>query len=580
MSLTKISYSMIDGAVLNVNDFGADPTGVADSAPAFRAAFAAGLSVFIPEGEYRLASLDSSVTYCDAIFNLNTSRATIQGTRNSRLICDIACETVFLLGNNTPYGMQNSTFSLLYFNGQNLAERFMWGSNPTGESAVNTSTISEMWVLSTTNAAFEIDGFMNVFSNIQCQSGSGIGFYFGDRTAGSKITTSTTVQSCYVQGNNYTSAYKAGIITYSNFHSCAADGTIDIVYDISYANGVSFINCGTEGGLRFFGGPNSNNSGELVNAQFIGCTGGPIGGVSSSTYLINLYRFKDVTFQGCRFNTSGRLTDGIIYVDPINKTAPGDSSGLMFLDRSLSVNNIANAFAFKSPVFFNYLDFSNNLGGEVSVTVTNSAELNEQLYDAMRRVERKVNIVCDAATYEVDLKTIDTVLSSQQINGYKKKQFLEIQISSSSGVASDVIIHANGTYSDSLAFANLKKLTLSNITLRAASTNGASRWLSLSDIDNVIIDGVVFDGTWSGSSRQRSNICNASNCNIFVKGGNIINVSSYSYFYGKGFAPDAETSVTLTEFASIPSGYGSENLTTILTDGTVKYWNNSTNAWV
>jgi hypothetical protein len=38
MSLTKVSYSMISGAVLNVLDFGADPTGVTDSYAAFRAA--------------------------------------------------------------------------------------------------------------------------------------------------------------------------------------------------------------------------------------------------------------------------------------------------------------------------------------------------------------------------------------------------------------------------------------------------------------------------------------------------------------------------------------------------------------
>lgn len=39
MSLTKVSYSMITGAPVNVVDFGADPTGVADSAAAIQAAF-------------------------------------------------------------------------------------------------------------------------------------------------------------------------------------------------------------------------------------------------------------------------------------------------------------------------------------------------------------------------------------------------------------------------------------------------------------------------------------------------------------------------------------------------------------
>jgi polygalacturonase len=41
MSLTKVSYSMISGAPYNVLDYGADPTGVADSTAAFQAAIGA-----------------------------------------------------------------------------------------------------------------------------------------------------------------------------------------------------------------------------------------------------------------------------------------------------------------------------------------------------------------------------------------------------------------------------------------------------------------------------------------------------------------------------------------------------------
>ena len=57
MTLTKVSYSMIEGAALNVLDFGADPTGVADSAAAIQAAIdAAGAqhsTLVIPAGLYK-----------------------------------------------------------------------------------------------------------------------------------------------------------------------------------------------------------------------------------------------------------------------------------------------------------------------------------------------------------------------------------------------------------------------------------------------------------------------------------------------------------------------------------------------
>lgn len=57
MSLTKATYSMIDGATINVLDYGADSTGVADSTVAIQAAIdsaKAGVStVYFPAGTYK-----------------------------------------------------------------------------------------------------------------------------------------------------------------------------------------------------------------------------------------------------------------------------------------------------------------------------------------------------------------------------------------------------------------------------------------------------------------------------------------------------------------------------------------------
>lgn len=52
MSLTKVSYSMIQGAVANVLDYGADKTGVADSTAAVQAAVDTDLPVYFPKGTY------------------------------------------------------------------------------------------------------------------------------------------------------------------------------------------------------------------------------------------------------------------------------------------------------------------------------------------------------------------------------------------------------------------------------------------------------------------------------------------------------------------------------------------------
>ena len=52
MALTKVTYSMIDSAPVNVLDLGADPTGVADSTTAFTNALTASRFVYVPSGTY------------------------------------------------------------------------------------------------------------------------------------------------------------------------------------------------------------------------------------------------------------------------------------------------------------------------------------------------------------------------------------------------------------------------------------------------------------------------------------------------------------------------------------------------
>lgn len=74
MSLTKVSYSMISGAVYNPLDYGADPTGGSNSSPAIQAAInaaiaAGGGEVFIPAGRYLLStSLKIQNTYANNVF--------------------------------------------------------------------------------------------------------------------------------------------------------------------------------------------------------------------------------------------------------------------------------------------------------------------------------------------------------------------------------------------------------------------------------------------------------------------------------------------------------------------------------
>jgi hypothetical protein len=56
MTLTKATYSMIEGAQVNVLDYGADPTGAADSTVAIQTAMNVGGTVWFPAGTYRISA--------------------------------------------------------------------------------------------------------------------------------------------------------------------------------------------------------------------------------------------------------------------------------------------------------------------------------------------------------------------------------------------------------------------------------------------------------------------------------------------------------------------------------------------
>lgn len=63
MALTKVSYSMIDGAPVNVIDYGASPNATTlENTAAITAALATGKSVYIPEGNYSVAPITTPVS--------------------------------------------------------------------------------------------------------------------------------------------------------------------------------------------------------------------------------------------------------------------------------------------------------------------------------------------------------------------------------------------------------------------------------------------------------------------------------------------------------------------------------------
>jgi hypothetical protein len=88
MSLTKVSFAMINGNPANVLDYGADPTGSDDSTSAIQAALNANGAIYLPQGIYKITGAINIATQKQitgagigkTIFNCTTSAAGLYAT--------------------------------------------------------------------------------------------------------------------------------------------------------------------------------------------------------------------------------------------------------------------------------------------------------------------------------------------------------------------------------------------------------------------------------------------------------------------------------------------------------------------
>lgn len=103
MSLTKATYSMIEGAPVNVIDLGADSTGVADSLTAFQTAAAGTSTVNIPDGTFTV-SANIPVTTPKS-FTGNGRRTLVKTTSG------FGAEPIFTISPTTPVDPKNWTIS-------------------------------------------------------------------------------------------------------------------------------------------------------------------------------------------------------------------------------------------------------------------------------------------------------------------------------------------------------------------------------------------------------------------------------------------------------------------------------------
>lgn len=216
MSLTKVSYSMIKGAAVNVLDYGADPTGVADSTAAIQAAIDTGKTVWIPNGTYSVTTLDLKQKYPHIVGE--SMVATILKARSSVTSLIDAYETID--GQVTPLFISNMTLD-----GNSLVARVI------GMRFRHMSNIENCYILNATsanaNGLFAIDCWLNSINNCRFTSCyNGLNFYGSNHRS--------TVNSC-----SFTGCTNTGINCDSL--GTALDGNNALVFnncDVEFGNGL------------------------------------------------------------------------------------------------------------------------------------------------------------------------------------------------------------------------------------------------------------------------------------------------------------------------------------------------------
>jgi len=154
MSLTKASFSMINGASLNVLDFGADPTGTNDSTSAIQAAYAAAqAAVQTATGTVTNASTKYRIFYPKGIYKvsgtINTSGS--EGSFGDRAIIQATAGTNVFLSS----GYQDTFYNLVIVGGAKAI------SFATGNTDTCTVSIDRCEFQQQTTSVFNTDSNSN-----------------------------------------------------------------------------------------------------------------------------------------------------------------------------------------------------------------------------------------------------------------------------------------------------------------------------------------------------------------------------------------------------------------------------------
>lgn len=341
MSLTKATYSMIDGACVNVRDYGAVGDGVANDTAAFQNALAACAgtkALYVPAGSYKilddvnttvLAAQEGQQIFGDGdlasvLYCYNSTVLANQIFLNLSGSCNL--QNIRLIGNtvNDNTGVQMSNATPLNFTGYIKMTNcqisgFQFGLrlgnifNVAIRDSIMQANANGIYAIPATN--FGDNGYINTleFDNCTIRANTLRGVFIGPTNGGVRVL---SFKNCDIEANLASSQC---LIEYGNpilFDSCYFEGTSS-QYAIQFAQCLATIKNSyfvSTGGILL---ENNNNTLTLDQVRVADTTD-----ILNAGYALHKVTIKDTTLP----NSGNTLTDAKLWIQnsSVNGTLYGN----------------------------------------------------------------------------------------------------------------------------------------------------------------------------------------------------------------------------------------------------------------
>jgi hypothetical protein len=358
MALTKVTYSMIDGPVANVVDFGADPTGVADSYAAIQAAYDSDAAIIqFPAGTFKM----TQTLYIDRGVTINGSGAQDGSTGNGQgagvsstvLNYTGTGNCIDIVGSYTE-GVSSVHLSNFMIDGNTLAD----GGLYIGSGVV------------VSKCTFKNLGIFN-FDNATTNKGYGVGI---------ENCLESIFENIYVHGCNDGFNIGFGATTSCQFLSCFSRVNNQYGWNIRQGNGFSFYQCMAEANLKTGLVLNPGNGQNLSQIAFY-------------SWYSEFNSIDADTYPGALISSTGTGACGQIYFyEPIFYDYSTYNYGTNVWDIALIKLGAVNAIQFTDASCIstnsNFIECQSNTTGcewqgysssKVSVNITNNTFSNNEL---------------------------------------------------------------------------------------------------------------------------------------------------------------------------------------------------------